>query len=307
MIDYHARMMRETAYETKLSFISIVLIFASFALFSILKASIAWIGRLPIVKSLQVIHPYTCTFIAFDVSLGYHRRTLHRIQQNMSDFEFNDDILRVITQMRAALPPDFKYEGTPLSISPCVNVKFPTYGSSLSRLHDADDGSILDEPAIVTRYWQACQRFQSAITHRYFEVIKNLESLEGLGGPSDLSLQGQVARGLSQLYEEWEKKLANCIIQRYRKPVSATRENVQLEKVSVATPSCVQTDALRQQKEAIHILRRAFAVNTSPTDAERDYLAKQTGMTYRQVTVWVRLLSFFHVQPLICTSYAVSE
>ncbi|KAJ9100472.1 hypothetical protein QFC21_003511 [Naganishia friedmannii] len=34
------------------------------------------------------------------------------------------------------------------------------------------------------------------------------------------------------------------------------------------------------------MLEKAFAVHSMPTDADRDYLATQTGMTYKQVTVW---------------------
>lgn len=212
--------------------------------------------------------------------------------RTMDEGAICDDILQVIAKIQAALPSSCKHNRAPISISPAVNVEFPTYEWSLSKLDHLSERAGSHTVTIATQYLQACQRLQKVTTYRYFEVLKSLESLENFGGVSDLSLQSHVARGLSQFYEKWETKLATFIMQRYTKSASSSKEETQIGKVRPPNlSSSLQTKPLLQQKEAIHTLRRAFAVNTHPTDAERDYLAKQTGMTYRQVTVWVRLLS----------------
>lgn len=150
---------------------------------------------------------------------------------SMDDFDFTEDILRVIEELQTALPRDFKPKRKPVSISPAVRVKFPTQESSLSRLCHLAEQAGSESPIIIKRYLQSCLELQDVITRRLLEITKDLESLEEFGGASDLSLQSQVARGLSHIYETWESKLADKINQRYEMPATITKEDPQLGKV----------------------------------------------------------------------------
>ncbi|KAJ9096548.1 hypothetical protein QFC20_006406 [Naganishia adeliensis] len=155
---------------------------------------------------------------------------------------------------------------TPIAISPEVDVRFPAYPDSLARIQAIKAvSSWQGKIAVITdRYWEACQRLQITAKTHYDTFCKEAESLEQFGGVTDMELQQTVARVLSKRYAESEKKLA--------------------ENAKIWRPE--ESIAESPQPDAKHILRRAFAANSSPTDAERDYLAQQTGMTYRQVTVW---------------------
>ncbi|KAI5453542.1 hypothetical protein NCC49_006014 [Naganishia albida] len=97
-------------------------------------------------------------------------------------------------------------------------------------------------------------------------------SVERYGGTTDVELQRQVCEGFSKWYEQHETKIADVIIAKFKKHSYVSIEN------KASRPS--------HNHDAKHILRQAFLANSSPTDAERDYLARQTGMTYKQVTVW---------------------
>lgn len=154
----------------------------------------------------------------------------------MSDQTSYDDVLQGIAEVQAALPQNFQYEATPVKISPAVNVKFPTPQSSLSRFHPTGSHIILDS-VVTEQYSYACRKIQEAVSRQYVEVVSNLKSLEEFGGASDLSLQSHVAEDLSRLYDKWEAKLANSIIQRYGQPESLSKDDVQLEKVSPPVPS----------------------------------------------------------------------
>ncbi|GHJ87102.1 hypothetical protein NliqN6_3504 [Naganishia liquefaciens] len=188
----------------------------------------------------------------------------------MNNREFYSDILRTTAEVQASLPTNPKHTTyATISRFPSVYVNFPTHDASLSKFHHSSDREILEIPEIVTSYRQQCQQLQDKITQHFQQIVQNLKSLEKFGGPSDLTLQSDVAQGLSHLYSEWEQKLADGIILRYRKSVTQIQEGGRIGK-----------------KVKVDILRKAFAAKPHPTDAERDYLAKETGMTYRQVTIW---------------------
>ncbi|KAJ9122242.1 hypothetical protein QFC22_001662 [Naganishia vaughanmartiniae] len=86
----------------------------------------------------------------------------------------------------------------------------------------------------------------------------------------------QVAQGFAIRYEEAEDRLAQVVSQRL------------LSQPSGRTSGGNSGRFARSSREgsAKEMLEKAFAINPMPTDADRDYLATQTGMTYKQVTVW---------------------
>lgn len=152
-----------------------------------------------------------------------------------------NDIVQITTEIESTIPLNFSHDTATISISPAVNVKFPTYESSLSKLHHKAESRLPGWHEVTARYWQTCQEFQDAFTRRYLEILKSLRPIAELGGPSDLSLQTQVATGLSHLYEQWEARLANSVIQRYKNVVPTTGKTIHSGKVriSLSPPSCL--------------------------------------------------------------------
>lgn len=232
---------------------------------------------------------------------------------DMNDFlpssAFNDaltddrhELIRWCRRVQDALPPTQQQISNQLAMSLDIFVRFPTQQESLSRLDEIPLTPMPHLTATKHRYLEACHRIQQETERQYRAFCKGAHSVERLGGGTDRELQAQLAQGLSQWYENTEFKLARVVLANFRSQAQAavgseTRETVR-SLLILRYIRNTNDPIVSQQPEAKHILRRAFAANPSPTDAERDYLARQTGMTYRQVTVWVSLSplsSHFHL------------
>lgn len=130
---------------------------------------------------------------------------------------------------------------TPIAISPEVDVRFPAYADSLARIQaikavSSWQGKIT---VITDRYWEACQQLQIAVKTYYDTFCKEAQSLEQLGGVTDMELQQAVARELSKRYAESERKLAEVILQRFaqnakiRRPEETIAESPQVSRLIV--------------------------------------------------------------------------
>ena len=208
--------------------------------------------------------------------------------------EHCQQLISLCRRVQHALPPSSQQDMKPLTVFHGICVQLPSPEQSLSRLDDIS----LQAPAhqlshIRSRYWAACQQGQQNAKLQYLAFCDTAKSIQHQGGITDYELQKKVAEGFERWYDEFELKLASVVLARFRKrahleerhEVVAHEETVRLLLVfpQIREPNF----HLTSQPNVKHILRRAFAANPSPTDAERDYLARQTGMTYRQVTVWV--------------------
>lgn len=142
------------------------------------------------------------------------------------------EIVQLTTEIESTIPLNLSHDIATISVSPAVNVKFPTYELSVSKLHHIAESRLPGWHEVTARYWQTCQELQGAFTRRYLEILQSLRPITEFGAGFDLSLQTQVATGLSNQYEQWETRLADCVIQRYQSAVPTTGKSIHSGKVS---------------------------------------------------------------------------
>ncbi|KAJ9127288.1 hypothetical protein QFC24_001526 [Naganishia onofrii] len=190
---------------------------------------------------------------------------------------YHQDIVEICRKIQNLVSPDTQGPKCPLSIAWDITVLFPSRQETLKAVeHFASSMTPSKYMIIVQYYWEACQQIQSTIRKRYELFCHTAASVQCFVGPPDREVQRQVARGLSHRYAEIERRLSRAVTEKLLNQLETADSREKREK----------TESSAAKDFAKKMLEKAFAVNSMPTDADRDYLATQTGMSYKQVTVW---------------------